>query len=220
MPTEAELRVAIEELADEARPLADPAAAAWPSVSHRSNRLVPALAVVAVIAVAGLIVLLAHRSGRHGGAATATHAAASTSTSAPPDCGPDVPAQFCASLLHYAHLQANRSVSQPARDPDAWPDAVTLVSVLQHVGTETQPNVGPPCDSGQLLTVDVIGTFDRVVVAPGPILPGRPTPDYSVDDIVITADAHSGRPCLLSVRTRAAGVAQAPEDATIVYRTR
>jgi hypothetical protein len=221
MPTEAELRAAIEELANEARPPADPAATPLRSSSQRASRLVPALAVVVVLAVAGLIVLLSHRSGRNDGAATATQSLASSTPSIPPpDCGPAISAEVCARVLSYAREQANRSVSRPAPDPDGWPGAVTLVSVLEHAGTETQPNVGPACDSGQLVTVDVIGTFDRVAVAPPPLASGQPAHDYTVDDIVINADAQSGRACLLSVRSREGGPAQAPDGATIVYRAR
>jgi hypothetical protein len=134
-----------------------------------------------------------------------------------PNCGAKVSVQICARVLRYAQKQANDSVLRPASNSNTWPEAVTVVSALRHSGTQRQPNVGPACISGQLVAVDVIGVFGKVGVAPPALQPGQPTPDYTVDDIVITADAVTGRACLVSVRTREAGPAHAPDGATIVY---
>jgi len=61
-------------------------------------------------------------------------------------------------------------------------------------------NVGPPCTSGKLLHIKLIGSFPRIVHGGygGP----PPTPSYQpVSAELITADAQSGKACLISVQT-------------------
>ena len=61
----------------------------------------------------------------------------------------------------------------------------------------TDTNAGPPCNSGRLLHIKLIGTFPRIVHGG---LAGAPT--YSpVSAVVVTADPVSGKPCLITVET-------------------
>jgi hypothetical protein len=85
-------------------------------------------------------------------------------------------------------------------------DAATITSATATIGagTETETNVGPPCSSGTLLHIKLIGTFPHIVIS------GSPTDDaasegdnYSVSAELVTADPVSGKACLLSVQTGA-----------------
>lgn len=85
-------------------------------------------------------------------------------------------------------------------------DAATITSATATVGpgTETLTNVGPPCTSGTLLHIKLIGTFPNTAVG------GSATDDassegdnYSVSAELITADPVSGKACLLAVQTGA-----------------
>ena len=82
-------------------------------------------------------------------------------------------------------------------------ETATITSATATVGdgTETEANVGPPCTSGKLLHIKLIGTFPKIVVGPMPST-GAPGPsvDYSVTAVLITADPESGKACDLSVR--------------------
>lgn len=79
-------------------------------------------------------------------------------------------------------------------------DATSITSATATVGTgtETDPNVGPPCTSGTLLHIKLIGTFNIVTGGFG----GQPTgTSFPVSAVLITADPVSGKACLLGVQT-------------------
>jgi hypothetical protein len=61
--------------------------------------------------------------------------------------------------------------------------------------------MGHPCTSGRILKVKVIGEFPNVVVTGHPVSPGEPIPDFTVQAFVVTADARTGRACLIGVQT-------------------
>jgi hypothetical protein len=60
---------------------------------------------------------------------------------------------------------------------------------------ETDPNAGPPCTSGTLLHIKLIGTFPTKVAD---LAGGEP-----ISAELITADPKSGKTCLISVQTGA-----------------
>ena len=82
---------------------------------------------------------------------------------------------------------------------------VNRATVTISRGTVRQPDVGPPCTSGRLLHVTLVGTFPTIAVsgffeqADGGIDPGSVT----VRAVLLTVDAESGHTCLLAVQTRA-----------------
>lgn len=82
---------------------------------------------------------------------------------------------------------------------EAAKDAATVTSATATIGegVETKPNAGPPCTSGTLLHIKLIGTFNNIAVAGGPTAGN----DYSVSAVLITADPESGKACLVSVQT-------------------
>jgi hypothetical protein len=83
-------------------------------------------------------------------------------------------------------------------------DAATITSATATIGagTETETNVGPPCTSGTLLHIKLIGTFPTIVPGPLPSTGASgASNDYSVSAVLITADPESGKACLLGVQT-------------------
>jgi hypothetical protein len=96
-------------------------------------------------------------------------------------------------------------------------EAATITSATATIGagTETETNVGPPCTSGTLLHIKLIGTFPRIAIS------GSPTDDassegdnYSASAELITADAESGKACLISVQT---GTVAPDPGATLLF---
>ena len=65
----------------------------------------------------------------------------------------------------------------------------------------TDPNDGPPCTSGTLLHIKLIGTFPTISVGLPPTAGAPSAGDSSVSAVLITADPESGKACDLSVRT-------------------
>ena len=79
---------------------------------------------------------------------------------------------------------------------------VTSATATIGEGTVMDPNAGPACTSGRLLHIKLIGTFPRIVHGGygGP----PPTPSYApVSALLLTADAVSGKACLIGVQTGA-----------------
>ena len=88
-------------------------------------------------------------------------------------------------------------------------EAATITSATATIGagTETETNVGPPCTSGTLLHIKLIGTFPHIVTTGRPLDgassdSGVPTDGsgFSVTAVLITADPASGKACLVSVQ--------------------
>jgi len=93
--------------------------------------------------------------------------------------------------------------------------SLTSATATVGPGTVTDANDGPPCTSGTLLHIKLIGTFNIAVGgAPTDSAPsasvasdsaplgGLPTDgsSYSVTAVLITADPASGKACLLGVQ--------------------
>lgn len=95
------------------------------------------------------------------------------------------------------------SVASTVARAEAVKDAATITSATATVGkgTVTDPNDGPPCTSGTLLHIKLIGTFNNVVVAGGPTAGAPSSGDHSVSTVLITADPETGKACSLSVQT-------------------
>jgi hypothetical protein len=82
-------------------------------------------------------------------------------------------------------------------------EEATLTSATMRLGegTVTNTNVGYECTSGRLLRIKLIGTFPHIVTPVIPQQPGSDPEDTVVHALVITADAESGRACLVGVQT-------------------
>jgi hypothetical protein len=79
--------------------------------------------------------------------------------------------------------------------------SVTSASVVVRPGTVKDSNTGDACTSGRKLQIKLIGDFPHAVTTGHPVTPGSPTPDFTVRAMIITADAESGRACLIGVET-------------------
>lgn len=71
-------------------------------------------------------------------------------------------------------------------------------SVTAGTGRVAQSNTGHECRSGRLLRIRMIGTFPHIVTTGNPGMSGD---DLVVHAVVLTADAESGRVCLIGVKT-------------------
>ena len=89
---------------------------------------------------------------------------------------------------------------------------LTSATVTIGAGTVTQTNVGPPCTSGALLHIKLIGTFPHITI-------GGPSEmvDHSVSALLITADAESGKACLISDEAAEAGAATPDPGAVLLF---
>jgi len=93
------------------------------------------------------------------------------------------------------------AVARAEADKDA--SSITSATATVGKGTVTNPNDGPPCTSGTLLHIKLIGTFPTIVAAPPSTGAVSASNDYSVSAVLITADPESGKACLISVQTGA-----------------
>ena len=78
--------------------------------------------------------------------------------------------------------------------------AVSSAYAIALAGTTEDTNTGYPCTSGRELQIKLIGTFPHAVTTGGGPT-GSPTSDSAVRAMIITADAASGRACLIRVQT-------------------
>ncbi len=78
---------------------------------------------------------------------------------------------------------------------------ITSATVTLGYGTVTDSNIGYACMSGRLLNILLIGDFPHTITLGLPKLAGETSHDFTVHAFVLTADAESGRACLIGVRT-------------------
>ena len=79
-------------------------------------------------------------------------------------------------------------------------DVVTSATVTVSEGKVLDPNTGYFCNSGRLLNIKLMGDFVHIAISHPAVLPGAPQPDYSVRAEMLTADAKTGRTCLIGVQ--------------------
>jgi len=113
-----------------------------------------------------------------------------------------------------SHDEVDRAVAV-ARDEisDAGASVYSATAIAES-GRVLESNTGKPCTSGRLLKVKLIGSFSRIVTTGHPVRLGEPTPDFTVRAVIVTADAQSGQPCLITVQTAEAGEPKPLADAT------
>ncbi len=75
---------------------------------------------------------------------------------------------------------------------------VTSATVTVSAGKVIDSNVGEPCTSGRLLNIKLIGNFPHIVISPA-VSPGTSPRDTTITALLLTADAKTGRPCLVGV---------------------
>lgn len=77
---------------------------------------------------------------------------------------------------------------------------LTSATVTVGNGRVTNSNLGYPCMSGRLLHIKLIGAFPHITTGGRAVQPGTPLPDMTVRALNLTADAKTGRPCLIGVQ--------------------
>lgn len=93
--------------------------------------------------------------------------------------------------------------------------SVSSASVIARPGKVADSNTGHPCTSGRELQIKLIGKFPHTVTTGHPVPPGTATPDFTVRAMIITADAESGRACLIGVQTGENGEVEPLPGATM-----
>lgn len=110
--------------------------------------------------------------------------------------------------------QASPNASEPSLTQDEVAKAVAIAkqviadqsatvssaSAIARAGTTEDTNTGYPCTSGRELQIKLIGTFPHTVTTGGGPT-GSPASESTVRAMIITADAASGRACLIRVQT-------------------
>ena len=79
-------------------------------------------------------------------------------------------------------------------------DVVTSATVTVSEGKVLDPNTGYFCNSGRLLNIKLFGDFVHIAFSHPAVLPGAPQPDFSVHAELLTADAKTGRVCLIGIQ--------------------
>lgn len=126
---------------------------------------------------------------------------------------PEPTPQGNAVLTDHEYTLARGLAWREMRLHEAEGAVITDASVTVGYGKMFESNVGYACTSGRLLYIKLIGDFPRIVTTGHPVLPGEPVPDFTVHAVLITADAESGRACLIGVQT--GDVAPAPGAVTL-----
>lgn len=121
-----------------------------------------------------------------------------TACSAAPDRPNATPDNAGSSLSKDEVAKAEAVAREVIADQGA---SVTDASVIARPGTVKDSNTGHPCTSGRELQIKLIGDFPHAVTTGHPVKPGSPSPDFTVPAMMITADAESGRACLIGVQT-------------------
>jgi hypothetical protein len=64
----------------------------------------------------------------------------------------------------------------------------------------TDSNTGHTCESGKVISVQLVGDFDTVVSGTTPTVGTSGSPDPTVREVDLSVDATTGLTCLVSVR--------------------
>ena len=109
--------------------------------------------------------------------------------------------------------KAEAVASQVIADQGA---TVSSASVIARPGKVKDSNAGHPCTSGRELQIKLIGNFPHTLTTGHPVKPGSPSPDFTVRAMIITADAETGRACLIGVQTGENGEVKPSPGATML----
>ena len=112
---------------------------------------------------------------------------------------------FALSMKHHTsaitkkeYAFASALVRKEIRQEDA---VLTSATVTLDRGKISASKPNYPCASGLLLYVKLIGNFPHIAISPVAGRSGTPNIDTTVHAINLTADAKSGRVCLIGVQT-------------------
>ena len=147
--------------------------------------------------------------------ATLAVAGCASSSSSSSNRARDDPSLSRSTTAHGSLSDHDFTVAVDVARAEADKESAVLTSATATIGdgTVTNPNAGPPCTSGQLLHIKLIGTFPHIVTGGQPTdMPGAN--NDPVSDVLITADRISGKPCDISVET---GTSAPGPGATLLF---
>ena len=94
------------------------------------------------------------------------------------------------------------AVALARREVTSQDASLTSATATVGNGGVANPNTGHDCVSGRLLHIKLIGTFPHIVTTGHPVENSTAmSEDFTVHAVLLTADAKSGRACLIAVQT-------------------
>jgi len=114
---------------------------------------------------------------------------------------PGLAAAHRALALTAAHREANQiAVGRNGQQVVGWPSTISAVTASVGLGTVTDSNTGHTCESGKIISVQLVGDFDTVISGPTPTVGTSGSPDTTVREVDLSVDAATGLTCAVSVR--------------------
>ena len=101
-------------------------------------------------------------------------------------------------LTHREYTFARALVNQEIRQQGT---ILSSATVTVSYGKVLNSNVGYSCISGELLNIKLIGDFPHITVSPFAPQPRTAPQDSTVHAVDLTADAKTGRLCLIGIQT-------------------
>lgn len=109
---------------------------------------------------------------------------------------PQLSANHRVLALAAAHQDAIEiAVGRNDQPVSGWPIGINSVTAVLRSGTVSDSNTGHNCESGDIISVQLVGAFDTVTTGT------TSSPDTTVREIDLSVDATTGLTCLISVRT-------------------
>lgn len=106
---------------------------------------------------------------------------------------PELVAAHRALALAAAHREANQiAVGRNGQQFAGWPSGISAVAASVGLGTVTHSNTGHTCQSGKVISVQLVGDFDTVVSGPTPTVGTSGSPDTTVREVDLSVDATTG----------------------------
>lgn len=149
------------------------------------------------------------------GSANGPFASISSTQSPTANKPPELVAAHRALAVAAAHREANQiAVGRNGQQVAGWPSGISAVTASVGLGTVTDSNTGHTCESGKVISVQLVGDFDTVVSGHTPTVSTSGSPDTTVREVDLSVDATTGLTCLVSVRIE---TVQPSHGADILY---
>jgi hypothetical protein len=141
----------------------------------------------------------------------------SCSSDQPPRTAPESATQRTSQGTSLSNGEVAKAVAVAQREIADQGATISNASAIARSGRIKDSNTGHPCISGRLLQIKLIGKFPHTVTTGHPVQAGDPAPDFTVRAMIITADAETGRACLIGVQTAENGEVRPIPGATILH---
>jgi hypothetical protein len=163
---------------------------------QRSMTAGPARAVAFTVAVAAIAAVACGCAPSRAGPAGKAAGSAPLVQTSPTAAKPSPPRHRSLTAAERAH-----AVALVRHEAARERGTITSASATISSGITTDSNTGSQCLSRRLPHIKLIGSFPHIPVTGVMTAPGESQPPTTVHAVILTADAASGRACLMSVQT-------------------